>query len=564
MINGRLKIGASFADAMIAGYTAVLCSPEFIYIDEKPGPLDDHALAARLAFFLTNSEPDPELRAIAEKGELRRPEILRAQTNRLLDDPKSRRFVDAFVDYWLDLRKAAANTPDATLYNDYYLDDLLAESAVAETQLFFAELLKRDLPAKNLISSNFAMINERLADHYGLPGVRGVELRKVELPADSVRGGLLTQASVLMITANGTTTSPVLRGAWIMERILGQPSPPPPPVPAVEPDLRGQKTIREQLAKHRDQASCATCHAKIDPPGFALESFDVMGGWRDRYRAIAEKPQREKGIGKDGQPFAFRFGPPVDCTGQMADGRKFSDIREFKRVLLTDESPDRPQPRPPAHRVRHGRAGRLRRPRASRADPRADPIQRPWPQAPDPRDRAERSVPPQITPRIRKGATDHDRTRSRRQFLKGVGVLLSLPTLESLRPALAKAEKLTKPRRMLAICNNLGLLPDYFFPKEAGRGYTLSPYLEKLASHRDDFTVFSGVSHPDVDGGHPADNCFLTAAPHPASGGFRNTISLDQFIAERIGPLTRFPSLTLGVNVLQGAAEPRHGPGQAS
>jgi hypothetical protein len=145
------------------------------------------------------------------------------------------------------------------------------------------------------------------------------------------------------------------------------------------------------------------------------------------------------------------------------------------------------------------------------------------------------------------------RARSRRQFLKGVGVLLSLPTLESLRPALARAEKLAKPRRMLAICNNLGLLPDYFFPKETGRGYALSPYLEKLASHRDDFTVFSGVSHPDVDGGHPADNCFLTAAPHPASGGFRNTISLDQFIAERIGPKTRFPSLTLGVNVLQGA-----------
>jgi hypothetical protein len=141
-----------------------------------------------------------------------------------------------------------------------------------------------------------------------------------------------------MVTANGTTTSPVLRGAWIMERILGQPSPPPPPVPAVEPDLRGQKTIREQLAKHRDQASCASCHSKIDPPGFALESFDVMGGWRDRYRAIAEKPEREKGIGKDGQPFQFRYGPPVDCTGQMADGRKFSDIREFKRELLTDET----------------------------------------------------------------------------------------------------------------------------------------------------------------------------------------------------------------------------------
>jgi Protein of unknown function (DUF1552) len=156
---------------------------------------------------------------------------------------------------------------------------------------------------------------------------------------------------------------------------------------------------------------------------------------------------------------------------------------------------------------------------------------------------------------IADGSTDSrgvGRNRSRRQFLRGVGVFLSLPMLESSIPAFAKTSEVAKPRRMLAICNNLGLLPDYFFPKETGRGYKASPYLEKLEGHRDDFTVFSGVSHPDVDGGHPADNCFLTAAPHPSSGGFRNTISLDQYIAERIGTLTRFPSLTLGVNVKQG------------
>ena len=182
------------------------------------------------------------------------------------------------------------------------------------------------------------MINERLADHYGLPKVEGVAIRKVSLPPDSVRGGLLTQASVLMVTANGTTTSPVLRGAWITERILGQPSPPPPPVAAVEPDLRGTTTIREQLARHRDQVSCATCHSKIDPPGFALESFDVMGGWRDKYRALAsKKEERVAGIGKNGQPFAFRAALPVDCTGELPDGRKFADVREFKRLLLADE-----------------------------------------------------------------------------------------------------------------------------------------------------------------------------------------------------------------------------------
>ncbi len=150
------------------------------------------------------------------------------------------------------------------------------------------------------------------------------------------------------------------------------------------------------------------------------------------------------------------------------------------------------------------------------------------------------------------------RSVSRREFLRGAGILLSLPLLDSMLPAFARAatsdeKPAGKPRRMLAICNNLGLLPDQFFPTQAGRGYALSPYLETLKAHRDDFTVFSGVSHPDVDGGHPADICFLTAAPHPGSGGFRNTISLDQYIAERIGHQTRLPSLTLGVNVQQGA-----------
>ncbi len=149
------------------------------------------------------------------------------------------------------------------------------------------------------------------------------------------------------------------------------------------------------------------------------------------------------------------------------------------------------------------------------------------------------------------------RALSRRQFLRGAGIVLSLPLLDSMLPAFAKAAATNgakpKPRRMLSVCNNLGLLPDQFFPKQTGRGYALSPYLEYLKDHREDFTVFSGVSHPDVDGGHPADICFLTAAPHPGSGGFRNTISLDQYVAERIGHETRFPSLTLGVNVQQGA-----------
>ena len=165
-------------------------------------------------------------------------------------------------------------------------------------------------------------------------------------------------------------------------------------------------------------------------------------------------------------------------------------------------------------------------------------------------------TPPAPAPRSGLGSFVSTRpTLSRRQFLRGTGIVLSLPLLDSALPTFARAASSAaakKPRRMLAVCNNLGLLPDQFFPTQTGRGYVLSPYLRHLAHHRDDFTVFSGVSHPDVDAGHPADVCFLTAAPHPGSGGFRNTISLDQYIAERIGHQTRFPSLTLGVNVQQG------------
>jgi len=338
VVESSLTNGGSFSDAMIAAYTAVLCSPEFVYLQGKPGRLDDYALAERLAFFLWNSPPDEELRRCAEKRELRNPKVLDAQTDRLLEDPKARRFVEAFLDYWLDLRKITATAPDADLYSDYYLDDLLTESSLEEPRLFFAELLRGNLPARNVVSSDFAMLNERLAAHYGLPPVAGVALRRTPLPADSVRGGLMTQAAVLKVTANGTTTSPVLRGAWIMERILGRKPPPPPPsVPAIEPDIRGATTIRQQLEKHRTQESCGACHAKIDPAGFALENFDVMGGWRDRYRSESGG-ELAQGVAKSGQKFTFHLALPVDAGGELPDGRKFQDVRELKQLLLADET----------------------------------------------------------------------------------------------------------------------------------------------------------------------------------------------------------------------------------
>lgn len=337
LIENRRQAGLSFAEAMISGYTAILASPSFVFLNDKPGRLDEMALATRLSLFLSNSLPDETLRARVARGEMSRPEVLRAETERLLAQPNARRFIDAFLDYWIDLRKIEDSTPSTTLYNDYYLDDALAEAAVAETQLYFEEMLRRDLPVRNVANSDFTFLNDRLANHYGIPGVEGIAMRRVQLPQDSPRGGLMTQASVLKVTANGTTTSPVLRGKWIMERILGYEVPPPPPVAAVEPDIRGSVTIRLQLEKHRADASCATCHSKIDPPGFALESFDVMGGWRDRYRASDEKVPAVKGLGKNGHPFEFHYALPVDSSGSLPDGRPFENIRGFKRLLIGED-----------------------------------------------------------------------------------------------------------------------------------------------------------------------------------------------------------------------------------
>lgn len=332
-----LKRGNDFTDALLAAYTGVLCSPEFLVLREKPGRLDDAALATRLSYFLWNSAPDLELRALAERGELHRPEVLRAQSQRMLDDPRSRQMVEAFLDYWLDLRKLSATAPDAELYSDYYLDDLLEESMREEPIAFFQELVRADLPARTLAQSDFAFLNERLAAHYGLPPVSGIALRRTVLPADTVRGGIMTQAAVLKVTANGTTTSPVVRGAWVMERILGRKPPPPPPsVPALEPDIRGATTIRQQLEKHRTQESCRACHARIDPPGFALENFDVMGGWRDRYRSEADG-ELVVGIAKSGQKFTHRWAQPVDAQGELPGAGTFRDIRDFKQLLLADE-----------------------------------------------------------------------------------------------------------------------------------------------------------------------------------------------------------------------------------
>jgi Protein of unknown function (DUF1592)/Protein of unknown function (DUF1588)/Protein of unknown function (DUF1587)/Protein of unknown function (DUF1585)/Protein of unknown function (DUF1595) len=332
LATDELDNGRPFVDAMRVGFRGVLTAPQFLLFEEKPGKLDDYALASRLSYFLWSSMPDDELLAVAARKELSNPAVLRAQTERMLKDQRSRAFVQNFTGQWLDLRNIDATSPDKKLYPE--ADELLIVSMVQETEAFFAELLSRDLSAANVIHSDFAMLNSRLATHYGVDGVRGEELRKVSLPSDSPRGGILTQASVLKVTANGTTTSPVLRGAWVMKKLLGQPpSPPPPGIGSIEPDTRGATTIREQLAKHRDSETCASCHSNIDPPGFALESFDVIGGYRDRYRSQDKGDQTTvKNSVKKRQ--YIKLGLPVDATGEFADGRKFAGIQDFKKVLL--------------------------------------------------------------------------------------------------------------------------------------------------------------------------------------------------------------------------------------
>jgi hypothetical protein len=253
----------------------------------------------------------------------------------MLDSPRSQLFVKNFVGQWLDLRRIDFTIPDPVLYSDF--DPLLLWSMPLETESFFAEVLREDLSLLNFVDSDWSMLNERLAIQYGVPGVTGSALKKTPLPPEAKRGGVMTHASVLKVTADGTRTSPVLRGAWVLDRILGQPpSPPPPNIPAIEPDIRGATTIRQQLDLHRNTPACATCHNHIDPPGFALENFDPIGNWRDFYRVTTRTPAGLVNLPYGSGRAVYR-GPDVEQGGQTHDGRAFKDITDYKRLLLEDK-----------------------------------------------------------------------------------------------------------------------------------------------------------------------------------------------------------------------------------
>jgi hypothetical protein len=322
-IARQVDAGTPLMAAFENGVIDLLTSPDFFCLIESPGTLSDFALASRLSYFLWNSAPDEVLLDAARKGRLRDPKVLREQTDRLLNDGKSERFVRGFTDQWLGLNAIDSTTPDSQLYPEYRKNELIKHSSVWETRGSFRLMLDENQSVRSFVEPRWALVNEPLAKLYGLPDVVGSQLRKVTLPEESPFGGIWTQSAVMKVTANGTITSPVKRGVWVARRLLGISVPPPPPnVSPVEPDVRGAKTLREQLALHRANPGCAACHARFDPYGFALESFDVTGAFRKSYR-VAE-----------GQ--GWRDGLPVDCSGQVPDGRPFSGIAELRKILAAN------------------------------------------------------------------------------------------------------------------------------------------------------------------------------------------------------------------------------------
>ena len=346
MVRDRLAKGECLEVAMNAAHRAVLCSPDFLFLVERGPQLNSHELAARLSYFLWRSAPDARLQELADKDELTSPDVLRSEVARLIASPRFETFVEDFLAQWLNLREINATTPDRDLFPEYFVgihdgrqDMLLHNSIVDETHAFFRDLVERDLGAAMLVSARHTFLNQRLTEHYDLPPVKGAALRRVDLPADSVRGGLLTQTSILKVTANGANTSPVLRGAWLLERIVGTPAPPPPPnAGGIEPDTRGATTIREQLAKHQSVKTCAGCHQKIDPPGFVLEAFDPIGRYRDYYRTTetGEKLSDAR-VFYGGHYGGVKYlkGPSVDTRSELPGGVEVADVRAYKAALAT-------------------------------------------------------------------------------------------------------------------------------------------------------------------------------------------------------------------------------------
>ena len=309
-----LENGDGVGSAIRLGYRAILCSPRFLYLVEEGEQLNAHELAVRLSYFLTSGAPDDELMLAANEGRLLTSEGLLAETDRLLGKHGGEQFIRDFAGEWLELDKLGQTLPNRKLYREF--DNVVGMTMKKETESFLVDMLQSDANVSGLINAQHTFVNSRLARYYGLSDVPKSEFQKVRLSAKDRSGGLLTHGSILRLTTNGTDTSPVLRGVWISERLLGIHVPPPPDnVPAIEPDIRGATTMREQLLKHRADPACASCHSKVDPAGFALENFDASGQWREYYDNRRKK------------------GPKIDASYKLHDGQEFTDIREFQALI---------------------------------------------------------------------------------------------------------------------------------------------------------------------------------------------------------------------------------------
>ena len=329
LVAAARKQGSSYNEAIGVGLQAVLVSPDFLFRieTEEPvsaaaktpeianaHPISQYALANRLSYFLWSSMPDEELMRCADQHTLRKPEVLAAQVRRMLKDPKSHALVENFAGQWLELRRLESVAPDREKFPTF--DNYLRMSMRQETEQYFENLIREDLSILDLLDGKYTFVNEKLADFYGIPGVKGTDFRRVDL-SNTPRGGVLTQASVLTVSSYATRTSPVLRGKWILENMLNSPIPPPPPnVPALdEAKIGASGSMRTQMEAHRANPVCASCHSKMDPLGFAFENFDAIGHWRTQ----------------DG-----KF--PIDSSGTLPDGRTFKGPEELKTLLKNDRA----------------------------------------------------------------------------------------------------------------------------------------------------------------------------------------------------------------------------------
>jgi Protein of unknown function (DUF1592)/Protein of unknown function (DUF1588)/Protein of unknown function (DUF1585)/Protein of unknown function (DUF1587)/Protein of unknown function (DUF1595)/Planctomycete cytochrome C len=318
--EARRENGGGFDAGIEAALSSILVSPQFLFRVEQdpagvapgtPYRISDLELASRISFFLWSSIPDDELLDVAERGDLSKPEVLEKQVRRMLADPRSRSLVSNFGGQWLYLRNLDSFTPDLRLFPDF--DDNLRQAFREETELFLESVLREDRSVLSLLKADYTFLNERLARHYEIPNVYGSRFRRVALDPNSKRGGLLRQGSVLAVTSYATRTSPVIRGKWVLENIVGAPPPPPlPDVPALKDNtISATLSVRERLAEHRSNAACASCHSLMDPIGFSLENFDAVGRWR-----------------------TLEEGKPVDASGGFSDGSKFTGVAGLEDALL--------------------------------------------------------------------------------------------------------------------------------------------------------------------------------------------------------------------------------------